>query len=29
MIAAERAAREAGRWLLTLDTAPDDAKRLY
>lgn len=29
MLAAERAARQAGRWLLTLDTATGDAERLY
>ena len=29
MLAAERAARDAGRWLLTLDTATGDAERLY
>jgi ribosomal protein S18 acetylase RimI-like enzyme len=29
MVAVERAAADAGRWLLTLDTATDDARRLY
>lgn len=29
MVGLERAALEAGRWLLTLDTASADAKRLY
>jgi ribosomal protein S18 acetylase RimI-like enzyme len=29
MLAAERAAADAGRWLLTLDTATDAARRLY
>jgi len=29
MLAAEGAARQAGRWLLTLDTATSDAERLY
>ena len=29
MLALEQAAREAGRWLLTLDTATGDAERIY
>jgi ribosomal protein S18 acetylase RimI-like enzyme len=29
MLALEQSAREAGRWLLTLDTATGDAERLY
>jgi GNAT superfamily N-acetyltransferase len=29
MVAAERTAADAGRWLLTLDTATDAARRLY